>query len=62
MEWRPKLLACITLLVALQSAAVHAKLTIIAYQLADNDLQCYMYKNLVVRHRASAFCALSTLQ
>jgi hypothetical protein len=51
MGWRPTLLACLALLVTFQAAAVQAKMTIIAYQLADNDLQCDMYNNLVVsRH------------
>jgi hypothetical protein len=46
MAWRHVVLGC--LLLALQAAAGQAKLTMIAYMLADNDLQCDMYNNLVV--------------
>lgn len=60
MGWRPTLLACLALLVTLQAAAVHAKLTIIAYQLADNDLQCDMYNNLVVSRAAVLLLVLET--
>lgn len=46
MAWQHVVLAC--LLLALQAAAGQAKLTMIAYMLADNDLQCDMYNNLAV--------------
>lgn len=46
------LLACLALLCGLHQAAAtrasSSKLTVLAYMMADNDLQCDIYKNLMV--------------